>query len=148
MLPEKPSALLRVALADMKLCEADPKFSIDMNVWFAPENQICKVCLAGSVMAQTLKTEISEFLCPTDFEYDYTKSLMGLNQLRTGQIASAMKFLNAYEIWKASDFKNPLEMFFSYEEEIYQYINSEATDRPRFYADMESLAQELERIGL
>lgn len=47
------SGLIRIALADLEACEADPLYEIDMDVWHVP-NSHCAICLAGSVMAKTL----------------------------------------------------------------------------------------------
>jgi hypothetical protein len=152
MLPKKPSALLRVALADMELCEDNPNFSIDMTSWFSPSviDDRCFVCMAGAVMAQTLKSPTIEPLCPSDFDnYVVIDALKALDELRRGNIGQAAMWLDCYEVLKSSDFNTPLEMGFAEDDEYsWEYINSEANDLPRFYADMEELAQELERVGL
>lgn len=65
-LPDTPSALIRVAIADMeKVLSMPQRYRIVMNTWhnpidiytqeeFASEDMRCCVCFAGSVMAQTL----------------------------------------------------------------------------------------------
>lgn len=60
-LPDKPSQLIRVALRDLEKCERSKKYKIDMDMWYSP-NGVCKVCLAGAVLAQTLKFKSSEHL--------------------------------------------------------------------------------------
>ena len=53
-LPDKPSELIRLALADLRKCEADPRYLIDMAQWHRPvTSELCHVCLAGAVMART-----------------------------------------------------------------------------------------------
>lgn len=54
-LPNKPSALIRLAIKDLEACEKDESYNINMDRWQMPlSNGICEVCLAGSVMAKTL----------------------------------------------------------------------------------------------
>lgn len=62
-LPEKLSMAIRVALADLERCEADPRYEIDMGTWHEPVNISvplpevrapeveCTVCLAGAAIA-------------------------------------------------------------------------------------------------
>ena len=51
-LPSVPSALIRLALADLAKVEADPQYVVDMNEWHMPhEDGLCHVGLAGAVMA-------------------------------------------------------------------------------------------------
>ena len=59
-LPKTPSELIRVALADLRACEDDHRYVVDMGDWHAPitddsGREVCSVCLAGAVMAQTLR---------------------------------------------------------------------------------------------
>lgn len=55
--PDKLSDLIRLALDDLRKCEENPQYTINMHVWYhhSPDNNRCMVCLAGSVMAQTLQ---------------------------------------------------------------------------------------------
>ena len=64
-LPDKPSALIRAALDDLKKCMADPTYEINMATWHKPlvnqrDSAHCSVCLAGAVLAQTFKIPASE----------------------------------------------------------------------------------------
>lgn len=62
-LPDKPSELIRLALKDLRKTERQFwKYKIDMDIWHSGKTSTlsrCSVCLAGAVMAQTLKTPIS-----------------------------------------------------------------------------------------
>ncbi|MDA1029706.1 MAG: hypothetical protein O3B41_11740 [Bacteroidetes bacterium] len=50
--------LLRLALEDAKRCASDPdKFQLDMARWFIIKEGKCHVCVAGALLAQTLKLE-------------------------------------------------------------------------------------------
>ncbi len=65
-LPSKPSELIRVALADLRKCEKDKRYGIDMSDWHVPvddddpDEPACYVCLAGAVMAKSLGVPIGE----------------------------------------------------------------------------------------
>lgn len=54
-LPDKPSELIRLAVADLERAEASPDYIIDMGCWHEPiPNGLCAVCFAGAVIAGTL----------------------------------------------------------------------------------------------
>jgi hypothetical protein len=54
-LPTKPSAAIRLALADLRKVEEDPSYTVRMDWWHWPISEgVCAVCLAGAVMAKTL----------------------------------------------------------------------------------------------
>lgn len=96
-LPDKPSALIRLALRDLEKCERSKKFTIDMSTWFEP-NGTCRVCLAGSVMAQSLKCSTAHELvpCMTDIgDRDLCDKLDALNEFRCGAVADALDVMEA-----------------------------------------------------
>ena len=101
MLPDKPSELIRLALQDLELCEESPLYEVDMNVYHEPEDSVCAVCWAGSVIAQTLKGDIFETLGPRDFPEDEEK-LYTLDLLRQGAVGSALDMLEVP--WKGRGF--------------------------------------------
>lgn len=78
-LPNKPSELIAIALADLIKVEKSKKFRVAMGAWHwtPPGSNVCHVCLAGAVMACTLKSrEIYEpsfnrthSLTPTSFSF-------------------------------------------------------------------------------
>lgn len=82
-LPKKLSDRILVALHDLELVEADPRYKIDMDTWHKPNGQ-CAVCLAGSVMAKTLNAPIKVELDTCDFPYEIEEQLEGLNAVRCG----------------------------------------------------------------
>lgn len=69
-LPTKPSALVDLALADVRLVEKNPRYRVYMHSWHdlnkvwatdgSPPKNICHVCLAGSVMSQTFKVPFGD----------------------------------------------------------------------------------------
>jgi hypothetical protein len=94
-LPDKPSELILLALSDLEACEKDPNYKIDMYSWHSPTyGKICLVCLAGSVMAQTLKAYSFQNLLPHDFSEEIAKKLTALNLFREGDVARGLRELN------------------------------------------------------
>lgn len=92
-LPDKPSELLAVALRDLEKCEKDPRFEIDMNVWCERTGTgHCAVCLAGSVMMQSLNGMPGPVPVP-DLELITDRKLRALDHMRSGHIQSAMMLL-------------------------------------------------------
>ena len=79
-LPNKPSELIRLGLADLEACEDDENYRINMREWHKPcidgdgkTKPYCAVCLAGSVIAKTLGTDMNQHKDPLHFgmpEYD------------------------------------------------------------------------------
>lgn len=82
-LPNKPSELLKLALSDMELVEQDPRYKIDMGFWHMPIKNKCVVCLAGSVMAKTLKIPPKKEKEPYDM-LEIREKLLMIDRLRKG----------------------------------------------------------------
>lgn len=86
-LPKKLSDLIEVALHDLEACEKSDEYTVDMGRWHYPSpDSPCEVCLAGSVMAQTLGTKTSRIACPGDFGGDVQQALHALDEVRHGPI--------------------------------------------------------------
>ena len=87
-LPNKPSALVRVARRDLIACMKQPKkFAINMGTWmnqYHPDGP-CTVCQAGAVMARTLKIK------PTYGRETYPSEAVGAG--RTHSQLSALNYL-------------------------------------------------------
>lgn len=104
-LPDLPSALLRVALADLEAVEAQPdRYRVEMGTWHEPdkEAQVCLVCMAGAVMAKTLGISDKEDLVPAETEDE--NKLNAINEFRIGLISHGLSLL---------DFHKPLGMAYS-----------------------------------
>lgn len=142
-LPDKPSALIRLALSDLAKCEADPKYIVDMCFWYAPYVSDCRVCLAGAVMAHSLadvtqkviekngeQGDESQEIFPQDFNEQ--GKLAALNYFRVGSIEEGLRAMRI--------FSDP--PFVSHD------IVSYDIDPEQFRADMHLLADDLERAGL
>jgi hypothetical protein len=149
-LPSKPSALIRVALADLRKVEALPDiYRVNMDVWHREHraDAVCEVCLAGSVICQELGANPSESRGPEDFDQETTWKLYALNEFRVGNVFDGLCYLSdepsgrlyaqRYEALKGKD-------------ECCKYVEvAEYTDDPAaFHADMQKLASDLEASGL
>lgn len=146
-LPDKPSELIRVALVDLRKCEADKRYRIDMNQWHVPvhttqveenvDEHACFVCLSGAVMGQTLEVPLDYYANRTSskFDRDTQCKLGAINFLRMGNLTDAFILLHI-NLDGTGLPRRPIE--------VAEYIN----DSDRFYADMERLAVMLERVGL
>lgn len=99
--PDKLSDLIRLALGDLRKCEESPNYRINMIYWHLniPDESRCIVCLAGSVMAQTLQFQTSEtFNALIHQAYDgldstahrWVAGMYALNAARQGWVADAM----------------------------------------------------------
>jgi hypothetical protein len=62
-LPDKLSDLIRLAVKDAQTVAKLPGYKLDMRMWHQPkDDDTCNVCLAGSVMANTLGADRRESL--------------------------------------------------------------------------------------
>lgn len=87
-LPDKPSELIRVALADMKKAQ-DKGHRIDMDHWSVEEGKKCAVCLAGALMAETGDAGYRKF-DPDDFDVETRKKLYAIDDFRQGMVNSGL----------------------------------------------------------
>ncbi len=83
-LPDKPSALLRLALRDLEACERDTRYIIDMQDWHEPRGDLCHVCLSGAVMTQSLAMDRFYSCNPADFDHELASKLEALDEARVG----------------------------------------------------------------
>lgn len=134
-LPDLPSALIRVALADLAKVEAMPeKYEINMGDWHFPIGGRCSVCLAGSVMAMSLGAPPDQEFEPRDFsagcEATYFK-LKALDWFRTGKVQTGLMSIDIDH----SYVKDRSIAVYGWQPEL-------------FRSDMEQLASDLEAAGL
>ncbi len=130
-LPTVPSALLRVALKDLKACEADAAYRINMGRWHSPSKEgFCEVCMAGAVIAQSLEISSGEHAGPRYFPDDVRDSMYALNLFRVGYVDDALRILEQPTVLKDRD-------VVGYED-----------DPEEFHIQMNKLANDLEEAGL
>lgn len=90
-LPDKISDLIELAIKDLEYVESKPDiYVVDMGVWHTP-NSHCKVCLAGSVMAGTLKTDPTLRITTYSFDLDTSEKLEMLDNLRCGYVTTVWR---------------------------------------------------------
>lgn len=94
-LPNSLPDLIDVAAADMEKVMADPRYKLNMGTWHEGRSfeRACVVCLAGSVMACTLKVPVDHTAWLTDFSYDVSRKLSAINDVRLGYIYDAYRNL-------------------------------------------------------
>lgn len=90
-LPNSLSKLLRVAIADLRKVRKDPRYTIDPDTWHSPNQKTCEVCMAGAIMAKTLKVKNSDCSYPGDFSPIINRKLVALDMARNGDIVWALK---------------------------------------------------------
>lgn len=97
-LPNTLSGLLRVALHDMRMCLIDPAYEVRMDYWYEP-GEVCCVCMAGSVLAQTLGfgTLYNKGFCLPELDSVLPRRLQAklkaINYMRIGNFCSAFVML-------------------------------------------------------
>lgn len=93
-LPEKPSDLLALALHDLSMVEGDSRYRVNMDTWHSPVwGDVCYVCLAGAVMAQSLSADPAAERLPSDYPEPTDIALSALEHLRQGRVAYALEVL-------------------------------------------------------
>lgn len=137
-LPEKPSALIRLALDDLRKVERDERYGVYMGEWHVPRDSgTCEVCLAGAVMAMSLGANIQTYSMPSDFqEQDQatTERLLALNNFRSGHIADGLCVMRCYSSRRSLP--------------NYMFVPNYHTDHEDFYVAMEKMADMLERASI
>lgn len=157
VLPDKLSALIRVAVKDMQAAVAAGHL-IDMDYWIEPlgdwrgdklvPSGKCTVCMAGSVMLNTLGASASESSCPEWWDEDTARKLKALNEVRLGEYRYALSELDETLDWPGSD---DLEDVKAIEEELGIFVAGDELDTDdklrEFCNTMEQVAARLEQLG-
>lgn len=111
-LPKVPSALIRLAINDLEKIETDPAYAVDMSYWHVPHidtekrRNICHVCLAGSVMANSLKCDATKEVSPSSIDPETKKILWALDSFRMGNLYEAFCYLDLIDDDKVHAFLN------------------------------------------
>lgn len=100
-LPRKLSALIRVALHDEMRAFKSKDYKINMSVWHEPNTtqNVCEVCLAGSVIAFTLGAKPGRTSYPDRFPSQLDRELCSLDFIRKGMIAKALQKYHGEPEW-------------------------------------------------
>ena len=115
-LPDKLYKLLNIALNDAVLCSKDANYRMDMSVWHSRRGKLCSVCLAGSVMAKTLKTNRRQNKEPDDFCRDTEKKLTVIDEIRDNNLVMAYhKLVKKPKIETLKKLQNIEQSLYSYD---------------------------------
>ena len=166
-LPKTPSALIRLALADLRACEADDRYEVHMTYSHVPVEGVCHVSLAGAVMAQTLglpkdlaidDTDIAGYICCVE---DGLRALVffrrgeGLDWIHVEYGCRVEDGLRALDYFRRGEIEEGLDMLgydvdkLSEEWEQYAYeAEYDKSDPDEFHDQMNSLADYLASCGL
>ena len=152
-LPDKLSELLKVALADFDQVRQMPeRFMILMNLWHAPMNDDshCAVCLAGAVMAMTLKMPDNEELAPSSFPPEIQRKLRALDNLRQGHVIYALDAIGRHDLVETLPATLKYFRVHRYDgEDNHQHARElEKSRYTRWRADMDRLITQLEEVNL
>lgn len=135
-LPGKPSALIRAALADLRKVESVPDiYRVNMDVWHREHRMdaVCEVCLAGSMISQSLGALPADHRGPEDFDQETALKLYALNEFRVGNVFDAACYLDCADLWTGADTRT---------------ITEYAVSPEGLHRDMQKLAEDLEGVGL
>lgn len=138
-LPNKLSALIFVALADLRKAEKSPRYIVDMTTWHTP-NSHCAVCFAGAVMAFSLGASFKQDCIPADFSSATARKLVTLDKVRSGNFYAAFRYLKP----DSTPFQAQLAQDMQDRSQIPSYFISSA----RFKKEMLKAAKSLQKVGL
>ena len=92
--PETLSGLIRLALGDLRKCEQDPRYKVDMFEWHRPLNaggqEVCHVCFAGATMAQSCGLGFDKNWENISFDDNWDSAHHTLNMLRQFKFEDAL----------------------------------------------------------
>lgn len=95
-LPNKPSQLIRLALADLTAVEKKKSYyRVDMNIWHGTDSEPlpeprCVVCFAGAVIAMA-GNRPGLYLEPGHFPANICRKLAALESFRTGSVGEGLQ---------------------------------------------------------
>ena len=138
-LPDNPSDLIEMALADLRKVERSRLYTVNMATWHTPANRRCHVCLAGSVMAMTLGASPKDEVDYTEYGEEVSRKLDALNDFRRGRVGEGLLTMGFRDHPMACEF---------FEMPVNGYSTRTWGRRGRFHADMQMIAVHLRENGL
>jgi hypothetical protein len=101
-LPNKPSAIIRMALTDLSAVEKDKRYDINMCTWHSPleydegeqrkNDPSCEVCMAGAVIANA-GNDMNMSILPDMFDDATENKLLAIDCFREGDISRGLDYL-------------------------------------------------------
>jgi len=93
-LPEKLSDLIDLALSDMKVMEKSKKHVIQMQTWHEPVHEnLCSVCFAGGVIANTMGGNHRENLGPSTYNSYEKNRFQAIDSIRCYSVVGAFSWI-------------------------------------------------------
>lgn len=94
-LPTKLSDLLELAVKDSTTVLRKKNFKEDQGAWYCKSGRTCYVCMAGAIMANTLKLAPAKsiFDMPDGYNND-ARALNSVNAMREGRFTVAYELAN------------------------------------------------------
>lgn len=90
-LPDSLHELMALVMQDVKKCLQDERYDLEMGDWHDGCGTVCYVCMAGAIMAQTLKTPVGMVAEPYMYDDSLTLKLWAVNNIRVGRINVACR---------------------------------------------------------
>lgn len=162
-LPDKASALIRLALDDLAKIEGDPEYRVSMGSWheviskndytiyaldvepddLKPEpGNVCMVCFAGAVMAKTCDVLPSETVFSVNFPEKTRAKFHALDYFRKGSLRYGLSALrNETDELLVLETNPPGVPDFA-------FVTPYAEDPTQWRIDMENIVTLLEENGL
>ena len=141
-LPDKLSELIRLAVADCKLVEQDPRYELDMMEWHNPSKfgGSCEVCMAGAIMAKTLEAPIEVAFTASSGRHsdDEADKLLAIDEIRGGNFETALTTLSI----NCDEHLNEIDKLENYVQDRYNNEDDRADWDTYLYA-----ADKLEEMG-
>ena len=144
VLPDRPSLLIALALDDLELARQDPNYEINMADWHVPNHAkgTCEVCLAGAVLAKTLRIEKSTDYISLSFTNGNGEKITALDYFRSGYMNEA---IDCFVSLKGRFGKRYLKHIGKLKEmPVTQYDENPN----QFVKDMDEMRLKLESLGL
>jgi hypothetical protein len=157
MSPRKFSAWLELAIADLKRVELDPVFEVDMTCFLKQHYTrpgVCRVCLAGSVLAGAGHNPTSrfadEFHSLTQFERNL---LQAIDAVRGGHIQTSLIYAqDAVGYIPEADRKKMSPLGFSgwpvSLPDAVEWVYSRNDSNAEFFAYIQAVADKLKEVEL
>lgn len=160
-LPSLPSALIRVAIADLKKAERSKDYMVNMGHYHlaskasydgetcTAEPATCHICLAGAVMAFSLGVPSTVTFAPSEYADDeLTDKLYALDHLRCGNLMDGLSKLGVSKTKISATQRVLIPKEAGKHRSSYYSVPEYEHNKTAFKKEMLALADKLESVGL